>query len=115
MRFALLAPLLLAVLLVTPASAHECVMTTSSPEIDTGDNASGDRYYVDVDKIPCSVSVDPFGLISHHPWRAISTDCGLSVWTYQESNGVPGLQRGDEVHDGTCGRGWPCSDTLACY
>lgn len=34
----------------------------------------------------------------------------FSIWIYQESNGVSGLQRGDEVCDETNGEGWPYSD-----
>lgn len=28
--------------------------------------------------------------------------CTFSIWIYQESNGVPGLQRGDTMRDDTC-------------
>lgn len=28
-------------------------------------------------------------------------ECG-GIWVYQESNGIPGLQREDEVEDNTC-------------
>ena len=40
-------------------------------------------------------------------------DCLFSIWLYQESNGIPGLQRGDEVVDNTChgmieADTWPC-------
>lgn len=38
--------------------------------------------------------------------------CGLfSLWVYQESNGHPGLQRGDEVYDDTC-HGMVEADTI---
>lgn len=33
---------------------------------------------------------------------ACQPECGFNVWIYQESNGVPGLQRGDEYTDDTC-------------
>lgn len=29
-------------------------------------------------------------------------DCGPYFWIYEESNGIAGLQRGDEVVDDTC-------------
>ena len=29
-------------------------------------------------------------------------DCVFSIWLYPESNGIPGLQRGDSVVDDTC-------------
>jgi hypothetical protein len=29
-------------------------------------------------------------------------ECNLSFWIYEESNGIPGLQREDETHDDTC-------------
>jgi hypothetical protein len=37
--------------------------------------------------------------------------CLFSYWLYEESNDIPGLQRGDEVHDDTCG-GVIDSDTI---
>jgi hypothetical protein len=38
--------------------------------------------------------------------------CVFSVWVYQETNGHPGLQRGDEVcQDVRCGNPCPVSDT----
>lgn len=30
-------------------------------------------------------------------------ECIFSVWVFQESNGIDGLQRNDEVRDDTCG------------
>jgi hypothetical protein len=69
-----------------PAFAQECELTTSSPEVD----AAG--FYVDND--------------------ACQPDCGYSIWIYQESNGIAGLQRGDEVHDDTCGGAAGESDTI---
>lgn len=29
--------------------------------------------------------------------------CLISLWIYQESNGIPGLQRADAIRDDTCG------------
>lgn len=34
---------------------------------------------------------------------ACQPDCVFSDWLYQETNGIDGLQRGDEVVDDTCG------------
>ncbi len=40
--------------------------------------------------------------------------CIFSIWSYEETNGIPGLQRGDEVRDDTCH--WMIeSDTLSPY
>lgn len=78
-------------LVAVPAAAEECVPTTSDPEFDSADlggtgvglPAHGPRYYVDND--PCQ------------------PQCLFSTWAYEESNGIDGLQRGDEVKDDTCG------------
>jgi hypothetical protein len=59
-----------------PAMAQECTPTTSVPEVDAG------GFYVDND--------------------LCQPTCVFSIWIYQESNGILGLQRGDEVHDDTC-------------
>lgn len=40
--------------------------------------------------------------------------CLFSIWFYQESNGMEGLQRIDEVKDDTCG-GQIEGDTLAFF
>ena len=74
--------------IAAPVSAQECTPTTSSPEVDTGETGAG-RYYADNDVV--------IG--------------GFSFWIYQESNGIDGLQRGDEVFDDTCG-GAIESDTI---
>lgn len=80
MRFPAILFLALAVLTI-PAAAEGCVPTTSRPEVDTGPTPAG-RFYVDND--PCHL-------------------CLLSIWIYQESNGMDGLQRWDNVWDDTCG------------
>ncbi|HUR70057.1 MAG TPA: hypothetical protein VM370_12500 [Candidatus Thermoplasmatota archaeon] len=82
-----------AFLVAAPARA-DCQMTTSIPEVDTGDRGEGvPRAYVD--NYACA-------------------SCGLvfSIWTYQESNSVEGLQRGDESHDDTCGGAAGPGDTI---
>jgi hypothetical protein len=37
--------------------------------------------------------------------------CLFSIWVYEETNGIPGAQRGDEVVDDTC-HGMIASDTI---
>ncbi|HUR70053.1 MAG TPA: hypothetical protein VM370_12480 [Candidatus Thermoplasmatota archaeon] len=80
MRTLLLFVALLAI--AVPVCADECVATTSDPEVDTGETGVG-RFYVDND--------------------VCQPECLFSIWLYQETNGVDGLQREDEVHDDTCG------------
>lgn len=76
---------LLGVFAVASAMAtHDCVPTTSAPEIDVA------GFYVDND---------------------LCQPCMWSIWVYQESNGIEGLQRGDEVVDDTCGGQIP-ADTI---
>jgi hypothetical protein len=83
---------LLALLLLAPAAAQGCQMTSSNPEVDTGLPVDGaPRFYVDND-------------LCHF--------CLFSIWVYQESNGIDGLQRGDEVVDDTCGGAAGASDTI---
>jgi hypothetical protein len=67
-------------ILASGGLAQGCSMTTSAPEVD----AFG--FYVDND---------------------LCQECISSVWIYQESNLIDGLQRGDEVVDDTCGGVFP--------
>lgn len=84
MRAKLLLILLACLPLALPAVADHCEgYQTSSPEADTGTTAAG-RYYVDVD---------------------ISQFDPLALWVYEESNGIDGLQREDEIVDDTCHAG----------
>lgn len=83
--------ILFVVAIAFPASANECVPTSSHPEVDltpVGFDLDGDGsptiWYVDNDL--CQLD-----------------GCALSIWFYEESNGIPGLQRSDEVKDDTCG------------
>lgn len=82
----LLPPLFLVLALLGPVEAHHCATwsTTENVEYDTGDHGVGPRFYVDNSPppLPCCV----FG----------------SWWVYEESNGLDGLQREDEVIDDTC-------------
>lgn len=79
MRSALL-PLAIAALILAPhaAAATYCDRPPSEPEID----AQG----VYVDSEPCAAG-----------------DCIISVWIYEETNGVTGLQRDDFRHSDVCG------------
>lgn len=45
------------------------------------------------------------------PYHDGGGPCLFSVWFYYETNGIPGLQRGDEEHDDTC-HGMIESDTI---
>lgn len=77
---------LAALAVAVPATlAAGCEPTTSEPEVTQGE------YYVDND--------------------ACQPECIFSIWVYQESNGIAGLQRSDEQVDNTCG-GAIESDTI---
>jgi len=72
---------LAALTIAMPAGADHCVdFTTSAPE--ATDSSTGTTYYVDND--------------------LCQPECIYSIWVYEESNGIDGLQRGDEVVDDTC-------------
>lgn len=80
-------PLMLVLVVMFPAFIHArgCEMTTTTPEVDTHTDIVGaPRYDVDND------FGQPLGPI-------------ISYWVYEESNGIDGLQRADEVIDNTCG------------
>ncbi len=82
--------------LVAPALAQECTMTTSDPEIDSGRHFDGaPRFYVINDQCAACGSLSLF-----------------MTWIYQESNGVDGLQRNDDVATDTCDGAAGPSDTL---
>lgn len=38
----------------------------------------------------------------YHVWDHCQPECLFSYWAYEETNGIPGLQRGDMVVDDTC-------------
>lgn len=103
-------PLSVILALSVPAEADACSPTTSHPEI------AAFGFYVDNDlcQVPPGhpTEWEPPTLFD---WYGGGGDsCLFSIWTYEESNGIEGLQRGDEVHDDTCG-GTIESDTLAFY
>lgn len=83
MRLAVLPPLLLALALVGTGAADHCE-SWSSTEADaqTCEAGASPCYYVSID--------------------FCQPDCHILVWVYEESNGLEGLQRGDEVVDDTC-------------
>lgn len=70
-------PLMLVLLLVAPVRADGCEPIDPSPELEVA------GYYLDSD--------------------LCQPECVASVWLYQESNGIGGLQRQDHVWDSTCG------------
>lgn len=75
---------LLLILCVVTASglAEACEPTTSDPEVALP-VAGAATFYVDGDACPeCSLAI--------------------LIWIYEESNGLAGLQRSDDVHDDTC-------------
>lgn len=74
----------LAIVALLPlALAEECYPSTSDPTLTLPNEAAlGVRYIV-------SDMCQP--------------ECLFSIWLYFEDNGFEGLQRGDEVHDDTCG------------
>jgi hypothetical protein len=73
--------LLVALAFALPAGAGHCeAYSTTQPDVDVAG-----VYYVDEDCLDgCSVEIL------------------FSIWIYEESNGIPGLQRGDEHTDDTC-------------
>ena len=68
---------LAAISIALPAALADCTPTTSTPEVSAG------GLYLDND--------------------LCQPVCLFSIWLYQESNDMEGLQRGDEVVDDTCG------------
>lgn len=85
----------LVVALTIPSSASGCQPTTSSAFVDT-DLGVGPRYYAnDLGWTSCQ-----FGI----------PECG-SQYVYEESNGIEGWQRSDDVVDDTCAGIIP-SDTI---
>ncbi len=74
-----------ALALAIPAAADDC-WTTSDPEVAAG------GFYVDNDNC--------------------QPECLFSIWVYQESNEIEGLQRGDEFHSDITGCDGVDSDTI---
>lgn len=76
---------LAAVALLPLGAAEECVPIGAAPDV------AFSGFYLEQDACP--------------------PGCAASVWIYQESNGMAGLQRSDAVADHTCG-GALAPDTL---
>ena len=101
---AILIPLLATLSLVAPAAAEACELTTSPALICPAGPAPGlpcvetaaAGYYIDEDGCPL---------------LAVVQNCHYSFWVYEESNGIAGLQRDDEIRDDTC-RGLIPGDTV---
>lgn len=73
--------------LTAPATAMHCSGWSTS----AADVAAGGYYVAD----DCFLSwCTLFGLTGVHVTG--------TLWVYEESNGIPGLQRGDEIVDDTC-------------
>lgn len=89
-------PLTLLVLAFTaaaaPSLAAACEPTTSSPHFCTSSIA-----------VPCLPGdvAGAYYLISDCPFVGPGS-CMWSIWVYEETNGIEGLQRADEVVDDTC-------------
>ena len=111
----LILPLAVFLALTVPAGASECVPTTSVTDHDTIVVDSGhdisliERYYVyDLCNVPTvhtdrESSITIFATRVSAPVGVTLGECVFSIWTYYETNGIEGLQRGDEMHDDTCG------------
>lgn len=101
-------PVLLVLVLAVPAAADETCYTTSTTndetivvEIPAPGPWGGSSIYIanDVCQDDAAEPGNPYG-----------GPCLFSLWYYEEVNGIPGLQRDDEVHsdvrnceDGTSG------------
>lgn len=74
--------------LLVPANAEGDCWTTSEAAVTVpGQGLAGDLYLVND---ACQPVIG-------------DGSCTFSIWLYQESNGIAGLQRGDEVHTDVAG------------
>lgn len=102
------------------ASADGCVPTTSDPEIVVPGTDLKNWFYVDNDlcQLPPDGSLEPNDIFDWYTGGSYGGEpggaCFLSIWIYEESNGIEGLQRGDVMVDNTCG-GMIEADTLTPY
>lgn len=117
MRFHLVAPLALLIALANPVGAEHCTTWTSSTTTDRmlvieGPYLLFDYFVTDLCQVPPG---DPTtwpspGLYGRyvpfpgwdHNGDGSADGCLFSIWLYYESNGIPGLQRGDWVVDDSC-------------
>lgn len=97
----ILVPIMLALSLAVPAAADGCLWSTSEADVTLA------GYYVD-DATSCSghelehCQVRVCGFLLGGSTCYLES-AGYFTWVYEESNGIPGLQRQDEVVDDTCG------------
>lgn len=74
-------------------------------------------YSTSISDLEAGVIVVPVDLdavlgIFYIVYDVCQPECILSYWVYDESNGIPGLQRGDVMHNDTCHH-MIASDTVA--
>ncbi len=88
--------ILLPLAFLAPTAAEACQPTTSTAHAEV----AGVYVFVGClsDEWDDQMECQWFG-----PWG--------TTWIYQESNGIPGLQRNDDFHDDTCG-GQITADTI---
>lgn len=89
--------------LMNSAQGDACALTTSQTDADTGPvtGPAGVRYYL-VDDCFISSCSPPFS----------NVHVDGTFYIYEESNGVDGLQRADEVADDTCSGRAGAGDTI---
>ncbi len=93
MRLSLLVIPLALILALAPAQAGHCSTWSTSED--------GEDMLIVINPV----------LGWYHVWDHCQPDCIYSYWAYEETNGIPGLQRGDEVVDDTC-HGMIAADTI---
>ena len=93
----ILIALALTLALAVPATAHHCTTWSTSNGI-----AAGEYYLYDA-------------CVDHATGGEGGLECShwgvWNAWVYQESNGIAGLQRADEIQDDTC-HGLIAGDTV---
>lgn len=101
MRFVVL--LIASLSLMTSAQGEGCHLTTSQADVDTGPltGPAGVRHYL-VDDCFISSCSPPFS----------NVHVDGTFYIYEESNGIDGLQRADEIADDTCGGRVGVGDTI---
>lgn len=86
--------LALVLLLANPASAEEPCYTTST----TDDREIVVEYPADGPDPACVRCTAAYVVVDTFCLPGVGdASCLMSVWIYPEANGIPGLQRGDEV------------------
>ena len=90
--------ILMLLALAFPVSASECAPTTFQSAIATP--ATGVDVARDFGDAQGPSSDEGVYYVAQD--RCFFCLTGEDTWIYQETNGIPGLQRGDEVVDNTC-------------